>query len=168
MIDVTRLSQIEFDDVASLPPDCILVVNVEDNWTAVVKRKLRSGRVGWSYTERVDQLGVVRSILADGAKLHVYDPTLDGTTFESRADIHRVFAVGNDPDAVGRVIAWTSDSYGRSAAILVSVNPRTYRGSACAYTSDDSKESLLVALKGRSVGVDPAKIKIYKVALGWY
>ena len=167
MLDVTKLTEIGIDDVASVPNDTILAVDVDGSWTTVIKRTLRSGRVGWSYSERVDQLEVIQSTLADGAKLHVYDPDLDGDEFESRDDIHRVFAVGDEPGAIGRVFAWTDESFGRSAGILVSLNPRQYWGSACSYTSDDSKESLLIALKGRSAGVDPSKLKIYVIPLGW-
>jgi hypothetical protein len=78
-----------------------------------------------------------------------------------------MFAVGDEPPAIGRVVAWTDENFGGSAGILVSLSPRQYRGSACSYTSDDSKESLLIALRRGTALVDPASVRIYVVPLGW-
>ena len=167
MLDVTKLSAIGIDDVAAVPPDTILAVDNDGNWSVLVKRALRTGRNGWSYTERVDQLGVIRSTLEGGTSLHVYDPQLDHNEFASGPDIYRVFAVGDEPAALGRIVAWTDDSYGRSAAILVSVDPRQYRGTACSYTRDDTKASFLRALKGRSNEPNLSSLAIYAVPLGW-
>lgn len=167
MLDVTKLSEVGIDDVASLPPDTILAVDSNESWSVVVKRALRSGQNGWSYVERVDPFSVIRSMLADGAKLRVYDPQLAEHEFEW-AGFNRVYMVGDEPEALGRVAAWTDDETGPSAAILVSVNPRQYRGSGCSYTSDDTAASLLRALDCRpGAQIDPVKVSIYQVPLGW-
>jgi hypothetical protein len=166
MLDTSHLAEVPLSATPQLPPGTIMAVDNDGSWAAVLKRQLPSGRRGWSYVERIDQVGVLLSTGPGKSKLNVYDPSLKKDAYEDRKEIRAVFAVGDTLAAVGRIVAWDDDDTGRSAAILVSAKPRRWRGSGCSYTEDDTEASLLDAVNFRP-GQERSKVRAFVIPLGW-
>lgn len=167
MLDVTKLTRLEPSDVTSLPAGSILAVEHLGAWTVVIKRAFDGLTSGWSVSELTDQAGMfISACKPNNGALRVYDPSLGSGLFETRSEIGRILAVGDEPESLGRIVAWNDLETGRSSAILVSVNPRRWRGSGCAFTHDDSLSSFLEAVDA-TVDVDSADLRIYSVPLRW-
>jgi hypothetical protein len=166
MLDTFDLVEVPLSETPQLPLETILAVDNNGSWAAVVKRQLHKGRRGWSYVERTDQVGVLVSTGPGKSNLNVYDRSLEKNTYKDRNEIRSVFAVGDTPAAIGRIVAWDDDDTGRSASILVSTKPRQWRGSGCSFTQEDTEAALLDAVDFRP-GQELSKLRAFLIPLEW-